>query len=245
MFEDLENLRKYYLETNNKKFKTLEKRESEYRIAKEQIDRKYAKTIEENNITLKDAQEQLYIFDGKVDEYSSFNALEFGDILADLVTIMEGEKYIYQEAVHHTRILKPNRLTREKGLIDASFNIRMITKDKVKTQVYYSSRDYVDSPIQELLENGSAILLEDTEKPRETMIKFYKSQSGKVKSLANYGKFDYVKEYIDGVINYKYQNNNWDITQEELLLLLSEFIKAYPDLIMDNLDKRIKGRIRS
>ena len=66
-------------------------------------------------------------------------------------------------------------------------------------------------------------------------IKFFKFETGTINQNISLRGYDYLKEYINMVINYRLENNIEEITEEELENLKNQFILSNKDNIENNL----------
>ena len=119
----------------------------------------------------------------------------------------------------------------------------IITKNKLLDN--YDSTNQPKSKIYEFVENGDALLLseQDIDVKKEKQITFYNLTDGHIESRVNFGKFDYVKDFIDNIIQYRFQNNLDKITEKDMLLFLQNYIIQYKDVIVKNYESKFDSKV--
>lgn len=166
----------------------------------------------------------------KLELFSSFDNKIIGEILAQLVTLYEGEDYSYLRGIYPTKIKKHDYL-----VVGIEKKIRAITKDegenKGKLEGLYA-----------LVQNGEDIILCDDEHRLSKNIIFNKfvtiNEENLMISDVRYGRFDYVKEFIEMVIDFRITNEMREINKIDLYKLLGEFLISRKDLIAANYQLR-------
>ncbi len=85
-----------------------------------------------------------------------------------------------------------------------------------------------------LVKNGLAIILADDTTEKE--IPFYRANTGThtLEQCVKYGRFSYVKYFIDELITYKIENDLTNISDEEIEVLKIAFISSRVDQIKKN-----------
>ena len=208
-------------------------------FSKELIDYSYifkiqnAKTQEEkqniiakNNFEKKEIYKKIDVYNEKIDEclnnienYSMFESSIIIPVIKNLVSIFEGENFISQYTCHKCG----NSLK----------NITIIVSESNSKELYYDER-YLYS----LVKNGNAIIL-GNEEYCNNVIKFYKSDSmHRINQCVNFKNFSYVKEFIDFLINFKFEKNLVNLSEEIIKCLEAEFIKSKLEEIKINYDKK-------
>lgn len=146
-------------------------------------------------------------------DYSSFLTGYITDIIAVFLTYIEGEQYI------------PYRNWENHEISEGS----IIIKESVNKQ--YDKIDYVT--LEKLYENGDLIRLNNG---ISNMVSFYDYVG---EPHYSFGKFNYLYEFVNRLIQYRIDNNKkFNITMEDLYSFMSNFIVAHPDLAQKNKDKR-------
>ncbi len=50
----------------------------------------------------------------------------------------------------------------------------------------------------------------------------------------DYGRFCYVKEFIDSIVQYRFQNNIIEFNEEDILDFMNNFVSTHKAIIMAN-----------
>lgn len=143
----------------------------------------------------------------KIKENSKFNVEEIGAIVSDLVTIFEGEKFTYKLACY-----------------EPSNWFVLITSDE-KDQKYFRKQQ-----MYSIRKKGDALIFPVSNIFSEASVYFYTADKmHRVNQTVGFGKFSYVKEFIDELILYKIKNNKEYLSPEEMEELKYNFIKSRVD----------------
>jgi len=60
---------------------------------------------------------------------------------------------------------------------------------------------------------------------------------------SDFGRFDYVKNFIDFVIQYRFSHNLTEISKEDIKFLITTFIQNNKALLVSNFASRVQARI--
>ena len=160
-----------------------------------------------------------------VKEYSVFGQ-EMYETMAKLMTFVEGKKYEYEVCLE----------SREHDLYDDLYvqvikvaNAKNFNQGIIIQKLNSSDVDYPWGVDQYFYETSY------TYKIKQGMVEFPSIQfnSGLQRNI-NYGKYEYVADFVDYVINYKMANKIKYVSKEELEALLIEFIKVKTVAIEEN-----------
>lgn len=242
LFDEIGNLCNRYEIAEQQKQTLLLQREKDIEKARKKIINSYSKklTLNENSIT--SVKEELNTFERLLVKYSTFNLDLIGNILQQLISITESEEYLYKQVSHTFK-------KRVHGVMDSwdqdvktIVNI-IITKNKLLDN--YDSTNQSKSKIYEFVENGDALLLseQDIDVKKEKQITFYNLTDGHIESRVNFGKFYYVKDFIDNIIQYRFQNNLDKITEKDMLLFLQNYIIQHKDEIVKKYESKFDSKI--
>ena len=242
LFDEIGNLCNRYEIAEQQKQSLLLQREKDLEKSRKKIINSYSKklTLNENSIT--SVKEELNTFERLLVKYSTFNLDLIGNILQQLISITESEEYLYKQVSHTFK-------KRVHGVMDSwdedvktVVNI-IITKNKLLDN--YDSTNQPKSKIYEFVENGDALLLseQDIDVKKEKQITFYNLTDGHIESRVNFGKFDYVKDFIDNIIQYRFQNNLDKITEKDMLLFLQNYIIQRKDQIVKNYESKFDTKV--
>lgn len=237
IFETLENLREKYLAEDIAQKGIFEERKREIEASEKAIKLAYDEKIRLGNESIANSKKELSSYRELLRKYSTFNSKLIGETLEKLVSMIEGEEYSYQHAIQETTKRESTVFGSE--TFPAKYNVQWIVCKERGSSYYREFREYGDS-IYELVKKGKAILLEKQEGHENKDIQFYSNHYDKLESLVDFGKFDYVKIFIDSVIQYRFQNNMEKISEKELLPFISEFISNNKELMASNYQLRVK-----
>lgn len=237
MGKDLYNLSK--LKQNLKKWEdqrdqNTKAENEELEIAKKAIREKYAKQQEPIYKEIGEARKKIENNCKKIQLFSTFDSKIIGEILEQLVTIFEGEEYCYQETTFQTTKIEHCVFDRVESKVDKE--IRIIIKADCKREKY----DNRFSGLYRFVSDGNVIMLCEDEYRLEPDISFNHSniRNTDIESNVKYGKFDYVKEFMNGVIDFRIANKMVNINKSDLYKLLGEFLAERKDFIESNYQLR-------
>ena len=77
----------------------------------------------------------------------------------------------------------------------------------------------------------------------DKIITLYSLQKGHAICNINFGKFDYAKDFIDNLIQYRFQNKMDKITEKDMLLFLQNYIIQHKDEIMKKYESKFDIKI--
>lgn len=178
----------------------------------------------------------------KICKYSSFVPLQIGRIIAKLVTIIEGEEYTCVDAEHDTYRHKCN--VWGSYLAEVRDEVLIIKKGNEKKAHYQDFYEKV-SVVDRIIKEGDSFILARSENVfTSNSISLYRFAIDVLISSVNYQRFTYVKDFVDLVINYRLKNNVDEITDDELLNLLREYVINNRTMIEENYKKRDIERVR-
>lgn len=202
-----------------------EQKEKELEIEKKRILHKYSELNKIKNEELARHYENIDSYCQMVASYSVFSGREIGNILACLVRNFEGFNYIYQNTAFGKKESQQLAFDSEETTIDT--RLRMIVAEEEKSHFY--SNENVDR----LVESNKAIVLSTT---KDSEIPFYKVHMGShsLNLCVKFGKFTYLKEFIDEVISYRIENKLESISYDMLEAMAIDFIVSHLDNIEEN-----------
>jgi len=188
-----------------------------------EIDNKYRKKEILLNNKLKKCNESIQLFCKEIEKYSVFNEYDIFKIFQELVTIYEGEDYIYQ--INAICVNYPGNY--------GYANILVLKE--LSTETCYQKEE-----LDRLVKQGKALIFKYHNKPiHHNTISFYKvNKKGDLKQLFKFGKFKYLKAFLDMIISYKIDNKIDNISKEELYSLMINFIKLHLSEIEEKYTER-------
>lgn len=236
LFETLNVVRDKYLSAQKKEEKIYKEMKDKVKESTKRIELSYQEKINlaENNCSI--LKKELENYEKLIENYSTFDSKMIGEIIAKLVSIVEGERYFYQKATHETYERETTYFGSE--LFKVNKKILMIVKGNRKQEYYYDNSPE-DNEVRKLIKSGQAFVLTENEYYFYKTIKFYEVNDGIVKGLINFNKFSCVEDFIDLVIQYRFENNLEKITETELLHLMKQFVLSKKEMIEGNYQKRL------
>lgn len=242
LFEELANLQNKHLVAKQKKEETLIERKKEIEKTTKAIMQSYSQKIKQNDAIIDSTRKALNSLDKLICTYSTFDPQLIGNAIQQLITIFEGEEYLYAETQHVSKKV-------EHGVID-SWEIDVKTKAKIiisasKFKNYYDSFPCHNSLLISNLINSSEVILlseQDLYTPDNKKIVFYTSKDGQIVNHVNFGRFDYIKDFIDIILQYRFQYDMQEFTENDMLLLMKKFILEHTDQIVKNYASNIKTK---
>lgn len=176
---------------------------------------------------------------------SRFDLDIIGNVLARIVTEIEGREFIFKESVciaetESDSVYKRLNLLTEKTISDTSFSTEtyMCNKPKRVNGRLFANPSFDDSRNIFVLNKArkltwfdgynSAVYYTEVKK----YFKFYDEDLcfgnyGLLYKNINFANFQYLQNFIDYVIDYRIQNNMKEITEEELNEMANQFISWY------------------
>lgn len=244
LFDEIANLYNKYKSVEQVKEELLLKRKKEIEEATEKIIKSYSQKLTQNNEDITSTKKELNDFEKLFAKYSTFNIDLVGKALQQLISIVESEEYLYKQVTHKFK-------KRVHGVMD-SWDEDIQTKARIivrkdKLMNCYDSSDKGESKINELVKNGDVLLLseQDINTRNNKKITFYTSQDGQILCHVDYGRFGYIKEFIDSIVQYRFQNNMIEFTEKDMLSFMQNFVIGHKDIIMENYGSKIKEKTLS
>lgn len=217
----------------------LKKMQEEISKTEREIKLAYQERINLSKNNCRDSKKEWEHYKKQLENYSTFDSKMIGNILEKLVSLVEGEDYSFQKASHDTYEYESTVFGSE--CFKVNKKLLMIVKGNQKQEHYY---DYSaeENEVEELIEKHNAILLADNIYSYDKRIRFYTVNDGSVRSLIDFNNFSYIKEFIDIVVQYRFDNSLDKITEIELLELMRQFVLDKKELIEDKYKKRAKEK---
>lgn len=196
---------------NEAAFEKLYKIESAKAAELKAVEEKYTVISQAAEQELREKYRELNHVGDEYHKYASF--LTHNGILtivATLLTYIEGEKYIPFIS------------------FEASLS-HILIKERLSKQ--YENMNY--DTVKKLYKSGDLILLDDNHCSSE--VEFYNYIG---KPNYQFGKFGYLYEFVNRLIEYRADNKKDNMTLEELYSFLCHFISTHPELALRNKEKR-------
>lgn len=194
---------------------------------REQIVKKYEELSKNKCQKLNEYNDKIDACCQNISEYFYFSIQDLGNILVSLISTFEGTNYIYQDTYYFKKEVKRLAFDTEETM--RRTRLRIIVAEE------YKSNLCSDDMVHSLVENGKAIVLSDTETV-DDQISFYAvaSCNHSLEQCIEFGRFSYVKDFIDGLILYKIAKKSKVISYEELKSIELDYIASHAEQIEEN-----------
>ena len=200
----------------------LNNREKEMSDAFRNIDRKYFYPIHENENKLEKCEQLINSANIKLSELSKFNKPMILFFIVELLQKIEGEKYSYvhTKAIYDidspftSPIMSGSIHVIGKGEIADKFMSNSFPLDPKKIEISQSSID-------------DAIIIQESIIPfiHRECIAFYDTRGERTINTKGYR---YIYEFINCLINYRYNNMSNELTYNEYREQFEKFVNSYP-----------------
>lgn len=242
LFEEFKKIQSKNLSIEQSNEALLAQRDSEIKKETERIIKFYEEKIKQNNAENYSTKKQIRKLEENILKYSTFDLELLGNCLEQLVSIFEGESFLYREAVHNSKITKHG--TMDSWEEDVKTKVKMIIKESKLTNNYNSDSN-TNSAIDKLINDGNAIVLEEKDffLRDSDVITIYSLKDNQLISNINFNKFDYVKEFIDNIIQFRFQHNKIKFNEKDILNYMKSFILEKKDMILKNQNKKLEEKI--
>lgn len=215
--------KKYYILKRLKMEKTNE-RDQKINNVNYKIRKSYADKIKNIEANLIETKKEADLFNNLLKKYSTFNVEIIGNAVQQLMNTVESDEYIYLEINSNSSKFKKFWQFNKNEIINV-----ILKKDK--TNDFY--RWYEDSVIL------STIDIKDYDKN----ITFYRAVYNNIMCYTKFNKFNYIKDFIDNLINYRFNNNLIEFTEKDILLFMKDYVTKNKDSIIKNYYQNPKQKI--
>ncbi len=199
------------------------------------------KEIKKVELDIIRADEDIYKFNKKIIECSTFYVRDIVEVITNIIRIYEGKQFVLDEFHYHPN---PERLIiTEKALV-------LLSKEKQK---FLRTGTHHIGKVHAIQKHGDGIVLNwDINKGNKNYIKFYDfNHVNELMSNIKLNRFPYLKDFIDFVILYKINNKiEDDLSFKKLLDLKQQFIFAnvekiekYHEIVKFNEENKMKKEI--
>ena len=242
LFDELTKAHKQYSDANERKSNVILERKNAIEKAKEQIITEYRKKVNDCDGVVKKALSDLNSYEKLISKYSTFNQDMISVVITELVKIIEGKEFLYKTVVDKYKNVVHGPMDSWDENVERKVKIIV---DSNKAQDFYDNSYAYDykkyiSKIDQLVEDGYAILLSGDNSKNIT---FLSSEDGQISYLVNFGKFDYIKDFVDELIQYRFQRRKDDIAKEDIILCMQKFISKYEEQIAKNYVSNVNARV--
>jgi len=242
LFEEFKRIQNENSSIEHSNEALLTQRDLEIKRETERIIKEYEEKIKQNNDENYSTKKQLKDLEEAILNYSTFDLELLGKCLEKLVSIFEGESFLYKEATHNSKITKHGVM--DSWEEDVKTKVKMIVKESKLTN-NYNSASSDNNAIDKLITDGNAIVLEEKDffLRDSDIITIYKLKENQLISNINFNKFGYVKEFIDNIIQFRFQHNKIKFNEKDILNYMKNFILEKKDMILKNQNKKLEEKI--
>lgn len=234
LFDTINLTHNEYLSAQDEEKHIYEKMEKELAEAERKIKLSYQEKIDTSKNNCLALKRELQNYKKLLEKYSTFDSKMIGNIIEKLVSLIEGEDYSYQEAEHETYEYYQTVFGMESCRTNKK--VLLIVKGNDKQGYYYDNGIY-NNEVHKLVKSGQAFVLAEDEFNYNKKIKFYRVKEYSIKSLIDFNQFSYVQNFINLVIKYRFEKNLDEITEKELLSIMSEFVLSEKEMIEEKYKK--------
>ena len=240
LLDEIARLHNQYESAEQTKEKILIKRKKELEEVTKKINESYSQKLAENKDDITISKKQLNDFEKLLTKYSTFNIDLVGKAFQQLISITESKEYIYQQVIHNSK-------KRVHGVID-SWDEDIQTKASIivrKDKLLNCYESTSQNEINKLITNGDVLLLneQDITNRNNKKIDFYTSQDGQIFCHVNYGRFDYIKKFIDDIVQYRFQHSIIEFSEKDMLLFIKKYLTDNKDIIIKNYSAEIEEKV--
>ena len=155
--------------------------------------------------------------------YSTFDIDSIGEIIAFIISSVENEEYIFQRAIHATYLW--HNYVGYDGEYEKNNNKICIIIKKGLRQDCYLDKNLMSNCIKKIMKQERVILLDESSSRYDNYkVTFYNSIINTNNNI-DLSSFPYIKDFIDYVIQYRYENNLIKIDSRRLNYLAISFIE--------------------
>lgn len=207
-----------------------EKKQEELKQITRQINDKYSELSKNKYKELEEHNDRIDAYCQLLESYSYFDERTIGNTIASLMRVFEGVNFIYQDTYYFTK--KIQQLAFDSEETNIRKHPRIIVEAEYRDEPYSDDRTSLNS----LVKNGKALVLVDDADTLGKGVAFYyaNTESHSLEQTVKFGKFSYVKEFIDILISYKMENKLKSIPFDEIVKLKRDFIASRLDQIEEN-----------
>lgn len=229
LFEEITNLYSKYKSSEQLKRELLLQKKKAIEEAIESINKSYEPKLVECDNSISSNKDELIEFNKLLQKYSTFNIDQLGKAISKIISLIESEEYVYKKVKHQFQ-------KRVHGVMD-SWDEDVETKAKLVLKKDQSVDCYTYFEID--LKDGILLTEQETDKKRITI---YTAQDGQITSSINFGRFTYIKEFIDKIIQYKFMWGITDLTEQQMLSFIGDFMLTNKDTIISNYSNKLQER---
>lgn len=231
LFDEIINLYKKLKCIEQEKENILKQCKNDIEEMTKKINESYKNKIELNNTENDSIKVKLNEFEELLKKYSTFNIDIIGKAFQELISLMENNNYLYKQVTY-------NQNEKIHGPID-SWDESIPTTINIVAKEDNLINNF-EKGIKELIRSDSAIILSDN---NTSKVSFYGLNNGQITCNVDFGRFSYIKQFIDSIVQYRFQNRMIDFNEKDILLFMKKFIMEHEDIIIKNYSATIKEKV--
>lgn len=205
--------------------------------AKKEITSSYSTGIQETTNRIVETKNQIHEFYSLIAKYSNFDADLIGYAFEVIVSTIENTEYVYKNILH-------NYTKRVHGNIDSwdeeeEKYMDVLIKSEYAVNYYESSYKEKDK-LDVMFDNGEILKINEyiSLSFKKSNISFYNLDGEKLISNIKFGKFSYLKSFIDSLIEYRILNGLEEFTKDDMNAFIQKYFNDTRDALLRNLTKK-------
>ena len=219
LFSIINNIKSTYNSTDEERNRLL--KEKEKLILN--LENQYQYKIKSLDSKQSDINETIKKYNQILQTYSTFDIDSIGEIIAFIISSVENEEYIFQRAFHATYLW--HNYVGYDGEYEKNNNKICIIIKKDLRQDCYLDKNLMSNCIKKIMKQERVILLDESSSRYDNYkVTFYNSIIITNNNI-DLSSFPYIKDFIDYVIQYRYENNLIKIDFRQLNYLAISFIE--------------------
>lgn len=231
LFEEISNLHKKSNSIEQQKRDLLVQKKKAIEEAIKRINESYDSKLVECDNSISSTKDELIEFNKLLQKYSTFNIDQLGKAISKLISLIESEEYVYKKVSHQFQ-------KRVHGVMD-SWDEDVETKANIVVKKEQSVDCYTSFEID--LKDG-ILLSEYDSNTTKRKLTIYAAHDGQITSSINFGRFTYVKEFLDKIIQYRFMWGITEFTEQQMLSFIGEFMLENKDTILSNYSTKLEER---
>lgn len=163
-----------------------------------------------------------------LNKFNTFDIDSIGNAIAQLLSVVDRQPYVYYTAYRHLFKTEYDVFGKYSGIIEFDIPIKIILPEKHKKEVFRND-EFLKIPLFIVLDANTENYF--NEKDLMKLIKLYNGKD----FILNEIKFnnipdDYytiIEEFVTTIRDYRLEKNNSEITEEEIIELLTNYTSQY------------------
>lgn len=170
----------------------------------------------------------------------TFDKKMLAKAITTLLKIINNEDYTYKTITEAHQRIDHYGWYGDTDIVTVENNVDVIVQSNYKGS--YRTED-TETIIYELINNGNIVVAFHHDNNKVFVL--YKTQDGKLVPNFKYNQNSYIKEFIDYLIQYRYQREITDMTDKDISICIQKFIEDKADIIQKNHEEWINQKIKN